>query len=354
MPNIVTTSTSSETMSVSPILLRETGTTRLLFHPSWVQTSNNPLRGGFRYQKKGRNETWEEFEGRSITTLHRDEAYELNLNGEDMAVLFSELETIKTLLSQSGHQYGQTTFQLAENNAENILVQVSESENRDFIIQKLRELERNNFNAIENAVAYAKLQTAIDTITTNLSNSDESFWQEYFDNNAWIIQQIFHFPLYYMQGETYVGGKNTRGRQGHGGVATDQLFRNGASGSFAVVEIKPPTAKLTGAMYRGDEDGAENVCYAMSKDLTGGLVQMENQIRVAIENFQTTLGVDFPDINRLDPIGILLIGNKDTVGMNEDKERSFSLFRKAMRGNVIMTYDDLVTRLEIMKSIYEQ
>ncbi|QQS18179.1 DUF4263 domain-containing protein [Candidatus Saccharibacteria bacterium] len=293
MPEINTHSTSAGTMDVSPIPLHETGSTRLFFYPIWVDASDNHLRGGFRFEKKGRNETWEEFEGRSITTLHRDEAYELNLSGEDMATLFSNLERIKALLEQWGHRYGDTTFSLADNNAEGILLQISDGANRDLIIGKLRELEANNFRSIENAVATAKLQTAIDFIRENLGNRVESFWQDYFDNNSWIIQQIFHFPLYYMQGETYVGGKNTRGRNGQGGVATDQLFLNGANGSFAVVEIKPPTTPLVGGQYRGDDEGRENICYSMSAQLTGSLVQMENQIRVAVNDFQTMLGRTF-------------------------------------------------------------
>ena len=354
MPAITTHSTSRETMDIDPILLHETGSTRLLFYPKWVDTSENHLRGGFRFEKKGRNETWEEFEGKSITTLHRGESYELNLSGEDMAVLFSNLEMIKALLENAGHQQGETVFQIGENNAGSILLQVGNVQNRDLVIQKLRELEHNSFNSIENVVAYTKLQTAIDTITANIDNPDESYWQTYFDENPWIIQQIFHFPLYYMQGETYVGGKNTRGRNGHGGVAADQLFQNGANGSFAVVEIKPPTAPLVGSQYRGDEDGAENVCYAMSKELTGGLVQMENQIRVAVNDFQSMLSVDFPELNRLDPMGILLIGNRTAASMDDAKKKSFSLFRKAMRGNIIMTYDGLLARLEILKGVYSE
>lgn len=351
MPEIITHSTSARTMDINPILLHETGSTRLLFYPRWVASSENHLRGGFRFEKKRRNETWEEYEGRSITILHIDEVYELNLNGEDMAKLFSNLETIKGVLERYGHQYGDVTFRLADDNVEGVLLQVGDIANRELVIQKLRKLESNNFNSIENAVAVARLQTAIDSITSNLSNSDEDFWQQFFNENPWILQQVFHFPLYYMQGETFVGGKNTRGRQGQGGVATDFLFKNDSNGSFAVVEIKPPTKPLVGTQYRGNEDGVENVCYSMSNELTGGIVQMENQIRVAVDEFRSMLGRDFPDLNRLDPMGILVIGNRGS--MDDDKKRSFSLFRKAMSGNIIMTYDGLLARLETLKAIYE-
>lgn len=350
MSEINTYSTSSGTMDVSPIVLHETGSTRLLFYPRWVDASENHLRGGFRFEKKSRNETWQEFKGRSITRLHTNEVYELNLSGEDMAKLFSNLESIKTLLEKWGYQYGNATFTLADDNTKGVLLQIGDSANRDLIVRKLRELEANNFSSIENAVATAKLQTAIDTIRENLANSGEDFWQEYFDNNSWIIQQIFHFPLYYMKGQTYVGGKNTNNQ---GGVIADQLFRNGVNNSFAVVEIKPPTKPLVGGQYRGDGVGSENICHSMSGELTGALVQLENQIRVATSEFRSMVGSDFPELNQIDPVGLLLIGHRAPT-MDDDKKRSFSLFRKTISKSIVMTYDGLLDRLEIIKRVYSE
>ena len=43
-----------------------------------------------------------------------------------------------------------------------------------------------------------------------------------------------------VRGETYVGGKSCVGRNGQGGVATDFLFRDESTQSFAVVDIKTP------------------------------------------------------------------------------------------------------------------
>ena len=63
---ISTRSTSNETMRVSPIVLRETSTTRLIFEPIWVDVSDNPLRGGFRFQRKGPNNTWENFDSKKL------------------------------------------------------------------------------------------------------------------------------------------------------------------------------------------------------------------------------------------------------------------------------------------------
>jgi hypothetical protein len=350
MNNITTQSTSRETMDISPIILHETGSTRLLFFPKWVETSDNHLRGGFRFEKKGRNESWEEFEGNSITTLHRDEAYELNLNGEDMATLFSNLEMIKATLEQSGHQSGQALFQFVEGNAGSVLLQVGDSENQELVIEKLRELESQKFSSIENAVALAKIQNAIQDIEANMDNSDESFWQTFFEDRPWILQQIFHFPFYYLNGETYLGGKNTQGRSGAGGVATDFLLRNGSNDSFAIIEIKAPTKKLIGSEYRGDREGAQNLCHSMSPELSGAIVQTANQVRVGERDFRTMLGEDYPELNQTDATGVLLIGDKTSLDL--EQLRSFNLFRKSLSG-VVITYDELLEKLKTIKAIHE-
>ena len=351
MPEITTQSTSSNTMDITPFLLHETGSTRLLFYPRWVEDSENHLRGGFRFEKKGRNDTWEEFEGKKITTVHRDETYELNLSGEDVASLFSNLESIKSTLEEYGHHWGKTTFKLAESNINGLLLQIGDIENRDMVISRLKELEENNFESLENVVAIARLTNVIDEIKANLSNSDERYWQKLFEKYPWVLQQVFAYPVYYLYGETNLGGKNTKGRQGGGSIATDFLFNNGSNGSFAVIEIKPPTKAIVGSVYRGSNPGDQNMSHSMSDELTGGLVQMENQIRVAIEYFRTMLGEDYPDLNRLNPSGVLLIGRSATL--TPDETRSFNLFRKSLGRNLVITFDELLEKLEILRGIYE-
>ena len=110
METLITKSTSSATMDIEPIIIRENEITRLLFYPTWVSVSGNPLRGGFRFQRKSSKEKWEDIEHRPMSSLKKDEGYELNLDGSDIAKLFSHLEEIKDLLSEHGHHYGTRTF----------------------------------------------------------------------------------------------------------------------------------------------------------------------------------------------------------------------------------------------------
>ena len=55
----------------------------------------------------------------------------------------------------------------------------------------------------------------------------------------------------------YLGGKRATGRQGKGGVATDFLFSDDSTKSFAIVEIKTPE---TESFTRYTEDKPAVVC----------------------------------------------------------------------------------------------
>lgn len=349
-----TKSTSKETMVVSPIVLRETSTTRLIFEPLWVDASvsDHPLRGGFRFQRKGSKESWNNFESKTLGALHKDEEYKLNLQPEEICKLLSSLSQINEQLSKCGHISGNGSFVLNSDNAEGIFLQIGQIENREWVIQQLKLLENENFENLGSAIGRARLENIIAKFEASLSNNDEKFWQDFFNENIWILQQAFAFPVVYLAGESYLGGKNSKGRQGFGGSATDFLFKNGSNGSFAVVEIKTPGCGLVGANYRGEKDaeGKNELC-VMHGDLTGGIVQLENQIYIAIENFKTTLGADYDGLNHLNPTGVLIAGNYES--MTDVQRKSFELFRKALGKNQVYTFDEVLEKLKLLKSVYE-
>lgn len=357
MDTLKTRATSDKTMEVKPVVLRVTKTTRLLFSPSWVdpKLTNNPLRGGFRFQKKSPMETWEDFDAKKISTLKKDEEYNLNLDGNDMAVLFENLEEIKQTLLEHGHSYHTQEFKkINTNNANNLLLQIGDTKNRSLIIEELKKLESQNFQNLGSVIGSARIEKVIDEFEKNIGNSDEDFWQRFFENedNTWILQQMFASPVTYLNGETYLGGKSSKGRQGQGGVATDYLLKNGSNGSFAVIEIKTPMTELIGKQYRktkGVENGSNEI-YGIHQNTTGAIVQMENQIYIAVKYFKDLIGNDY-DIDFLDPRGVLIVGNFSKLSILQKK--SFNLFRKTMGKNQIMTFDEVLEKLKLLKTIYK-
>ena len=202
-------------------------------------------------------------------------------------------------------------------------------------------------------LAIAKLQldreAVIDEFEASLTTQpdDEDYWQNFFTRNPWILQSVFSASVFILGGETYLGGKLPLGRQGKGGVATDFLASDASTKSFAVVDIKTPAAELVGPVYRGNAgSGYDNEIYSIHPELSGGIVQVRNQITVAVENFSHTLGAGFADLNRVHPKGVLITGMLDNL--SEREGASFNHFRQGLFSLTVITYDEVLQRLRIL------
>jgi hypothetical protein len=202
-------------------------------------------------------------------------------------------------------------------------------------------------------LALAKLhldrQAVIERFEASLQThrSDEKYWQDFFEENPWIIATAFSASVFILQGETYLGGKLPIGRQGKGGVATDFLAADASTKSFAVVDIKTPASDLVGEVYRGDRgSGNPNEIYSIHPELSGGIVQVRNQITVAVEEFTQTLGRGFAELNRVHPKGVLVAGLLSELG--EREQASLNHFRQGLFSMTVITYDELLQRLKIL------
>jgi len=345
-----TKSTSLSTMSLPVIPLRETKTTRLLFFPMWAQESQNPLRGGFVFQRKSPIGVWENISYESLTTLKKDEGYQLNLDGEEVLKLISEFENLKSLYSKQGMVYGEHSVRVVENNVDGIFIQITDPSKKQMVIDSLEKLEQDKFDGLSSILKKTSLDKIINEFEINMTNSDESFWQKFFEKNPEIFQYLFPFPLIYLNGETYLGGKNTKGRQGAGGTATDFLIQNNSNGSFGVVDIKTPLCKLVGCTYRGTtKSGYRNELSRIHGNLSGGIVQLENQMFTAIKYFETVLGPDYDKLNFLNPTGLLIAGNQ--LLLDEEQRKSFNLFRKSLGKNQIITFDEVLSKLKLINEL---
>lgn len=178
---------------------------------------------------------------------------------------------------------------------------------------------------------------------------DEGHWQRFFEEHPWILQSAFSFTTFQLRGETCLGGKNCVGRNGQGGVATDFLFQDESTQSFAVIDIKTPaTGLMAGSAYRGKKDAQNtNLVFAASNALSGGVIQVRKQIATAIDNFDHQLYRDFSSyhLNRVHPRGVLVIGCYDSLKDEQQKE-SFNLFRRGLFGLTVITFDELLRRLK--------
>jgi hypothetical protein len=334
------------------VLLSQTARTRIVFHPG---VHGGGVRGQIVRQKIGANGTWAEVNEVDFRSLPADCGVSIELDTEATQRLHESISRLYEIQRQ-GVASGSQQYIVAPADS----VVAINDRNRATAIQELLNqgyseefwlalAESNPDLAARLAVAKIQLDrlNAVRQFEASLVDhaDDEAYWQRFFEDHPWMLQAAFPAAVYKLSGETYLGGKMPVGRQGKGGVATDFLFADDSTKSFAVVEIKTPGAGLVGPRYRGEADTSfDNETYSMHSDLSGSVVQVRNQIAVAVEDFRSVLGRSYEELSRIHPRGVLIIGTVATL--NQRERDSFNLFRYTLYGLTVITYDELLTRLK--------
>ena len=124
----------------------------------------------------------------------------------------------------------------------------------------------------------------------------------------------------------------------------DLIFSGGAANDAILIEIKTPMTRLLGARYR------RNV-YTPSPDLSGAVVQVNDYCHSLRENIVQARkgGVE---LNAFNPRRIIIIGNHERELTDERKKRSFELFRGALAGVEVITFDEFFRKLEHLAQLF--
>lgn len=339
------------------IVLSQQAKTRTIFRPA---VHGKGVRGFVIRQKIGADGRWKDTNEVDFRSLPPDCGVAIELDTNATQRLYHRLGLLYQV-REKGVGFGDQELVVARPEE---VIEVSDTNKRTVIQQILDKGYSDDFwddlaarnPDLARQYAQAQLQADREAVVVEFEESlathadDEAYWQQFFEANPWILQYVFAAPVFYIDGETYVGGKSSRGRNGSGGVATDFLLGDESTKSFAVVDIKTPGSNLVGSIYRGDRgSGQTNEIYSMHKDLSGGLVQVRTQMSTAVEHFQSVLGASHESLNRVHPKGVLIIGRLDTL---EQKEReSFNHFRHGLYSLTVITYDEVLRRLKVVLDI---
>lgn len=305
-------------------------------------------------QKKSKKGDFIDINEVNFQSMSPDCGVKIDIPSDGLKALAIDLYKLFKTRAEQGVQFGEHEYIIAD---KNITVVVNDANIHDIISKIIsggysedfwKELSQADGDLAER-FADARFQRdrlkVIKEFRDNIDNSNESFWQEFFEKNPWIIQLVFSSPIIYLGGETLLGGKNTTGRNGQGGIATDFLCADETSKSFSVVEIKTPITGLIGTSYRGRD--TDNEIFTPNSDLSGALIQVQKQVKTAIQDFSSYIGRDYNDLNFLHPHSVIIIGK--LTGIDDDnKIKSFNLFRHALHATTIITYDELLKRLELV------
>ncbi|WP_175987193.1 Shedu anti-phage system protein SduA domain-containing protein [Bacillus sp. Marseille-Q1617] len=364
---ITTTSTSLDTAQGQDIILRETTTTRLLFRPMISNNAHNSdasVKGWFVYQRKRLNGNWEDYKELDNNQLRADEWIKLEIKSEEMLKLMTELDVYYKIHREYGIQLGVRTYSKTELQLEKItemfredsslfdsllefdgnkseilhktIKWMGDTENSEEIVSRLLEIQEDELDHLNNVVGIANLKKLLAIWEGNSDNDNEEFWQRTFNENAWVLSQIFASPFLDFQQKAYVGGKTVENREGK---IVDYIYQNDLSKEVALIEIKTPNTRLLSSEYRTG-------IFSVHSDLTGSVVQVlgyKEQITRDYAQLRYDYDRDFKVFN---PQCVVIAGKLGDLSKNQ--LQSFELYRKEMKNVLVVTFDELFKKVQLL------
>ncbi|MBK9132042.1 MAG: DUF4263 domain-containing protein [Gammaproteobacteria bacterium] len=356
-------STSRMTASSDDLILRETDITRLIFRPILVDNQNQQeasVKGAFLFQRKGKADEWEDIEAIPLSKLKKGEGVKLELKSAELLTLFHEIEILYEMYTQGGIPKGKAHYVKANKAFEAIfalgdeeittLIQgqqylgaqaigrlikwASNARNFKLMFEKLEVLEPESLSNLNTAIGISTLKSALVTWSKNRNNADEDFWQQVLIKQEFVLEQIFHVPIFVIKSKAYMGGKNATNE---GGRVVDFLIRNDITKAVGLVEIKTPSTKLLGPIYR-------NGIYNISSELSGAVLQVLNYRDSLSHERATLLSGELAECGAFDPKCVVIIGHAKKELTDADMVRSFELFRNQLADVEVITYDELFDR----------
>ena len=364
MDRIETQSTSRKTATTSDIVLREGPQARLLFRPEIVDNTGRPeaaVRGRFLYQKKKRSDQWIEFDRLPLTSVKVDEGYQLEINSSELYTLLINLRKLYQLANAYGVPQGKKSFLEVSGALADLLalagpdLQEFFTSNSEDAIRLFRLLlnwiyKRPGIEVFEGVsellelntvVGLANLKAFLKEWKANSDVSNEEFWQTFFAKNAFVLSQLFAYPVILIKDKAYLGGKDLTNTGGH---IVAFLCKLESTGAAAMVEIKTPQTPLLGPVYRGYD------VYPISTHLTGAIAQALKYRSSLMENIQNLQRGEHPVIAS-EPYCVVVAGDCAELNSSE-KKASFERFRERLNGVRILTFDEVYKRIDGLLAIF--
>lgn len=162
----------------------------------------------------------------------------------------------------------------------------------------------------------------------------EGRWQDFFNENPFILNMAFGYPVIKVRDQASVGGRKL---SGDGEKITDFLVKNSLTNNTAIFEIKTPqTAILNKTPFR---DGV----FTPSADLSGSINQaLDQKYQFQKQIAQIKDNTRLYDIESYAVHCCLVIGRAPD---GDDQKKSFELFRRNSKDVEIVTFDELLEKL---------
>ncbi|MEA3253288.1 MAG: Shedu immune nuclease family protein [Pseudomonadota bacterium] len=191
----------------------------------------------------------------------------------------------------------------------------------------------------------AKLQSDIELVTLELlieryegmmaQSLNEDHWQAFFNENPFILNMAFGYPVVKVQDQASVGGRKLTGS---GEKITDFLVKNSLTNNTAIFEVKTPKTLVL------NNDALRAGIYTPSAKLSGAINQaLDQKYQFQRHIAQIKDNSRVYDIESYSVHCCLIIG---VTPSGEDRLKSFEMFRHNSKDVEIVTFDELLEKLK--------
>ena len=373
-------SRSAMTADATPVVLSSTERFRFRFMPMLVDNQNNPeqsVRGKLLLERKSKNEKY--FPTDSVAPCEKvtrgsaknGDWVEIELHSEETYNLFMGLKKLYDLSGcMNGIPFGSARFaqidssfsrflEVIQNDPSaarmigepqnfeliKILLQlITQTSSHESLKNSLSSLANENLQALTTSASLEGLKRVEALMRENLDNGKEEFWQQkVFNENQWVLAQIFSCPCTIYAQKAFVGGKSLDNK---GGNVCDFIYRNKMTQNVALIEIKTPCTEIVGKPYRET--------YSMSLDMSGAVNQVLNYRDELQKNFSTlTRDLEEADtVRAFSPKCVVVIGKISTL--NAKQQKAFELYRSSFNNLTIITFDELHQKICDLMSVFKE
>lgn len=173
-------------------------------------------------------------------------------------------------------------------------------------------------------------------------NTKEEDWQEFFNKNNWIFSNVFYFPVSFTKDKFNVGGNNIN--ETNNDKIVDFLYKNHLTDNLAFIEIKTnKTPLVMKTQYRKG-------IFPISKDISGSIIQVQDQKNELLKNFHSKLGQSGLQISNSQCV--VIAGSLDKL--TQKQKSSFDLFRLSNKEVLIITFDELLKKIETTLGLFKK
>jgi hypothetical protein len=210
------------------------------------------------------------------------------------------------------------------------------------IVERLESLNIDNLRKLNTVVGVSSLKNLLSEWKANTTNDDEEFWQQKLMENAFVLSQVFSFPIFVLKGKAYLGGK---GIENKGGNVIDFLCANHLTHNAVLIEIKTPETKLLGSKYRD--------IINVSVELSGSVLQIANYKNSLMREYDRLAQNSSSQFEAFDPRCLVILGNSSSQLKTSEQRKTFELFRGGLKDVEVITFDELFRKIETLLNVLE-